>query len=339
MSRMATIRDVAAAASVSTASVSHFINGTKALTPATAERIQQAIDDLNFVPNRLVRTLRGGRHSTVGFVVPDMSNPFFSELASVIEDALQPFGYLVVLCDTKGDVQREHDYLRRLAEMRVAGVIGDFSGRTDVDLSALSAVGASVVLLGATAGKAISSVNVDSTEAGILAAEHLRSLGHSQVAFLSAPGGERITDARWHALLDVFGRNLGGENAVVHLKAAGRRAADHATLVDSLLSLAPRPTAVVGANDYLALTVLHSLLRRGVDVPNDMSVMGFDDIPAAALSYVALTTVRAPAEEMGRTAVEMLLRAIRREIPHPEHAELPSQLIVRDSTTAPGQVN
>lgn len=334
MSKAATIREVAATAGVSTASVSHFLNGTKALSPATTERIQLAIKDLNYVPNRLVRTLRGRHHSTIGLVVPDMSNPFFSELASVIEDALQPDGYLVVLCDSRGEVDRENDYLRRLAEMRVAGVIGDFSGRIDVDLSVLEAVGAPVVLLGSTHTDAISSVTVDSAAAGLLAAQHLLSLGHTQVAFLSAPGGEQITDARWQAIRGVFG----GVNTVVHLKAGGRRAADHALLVDELLALDPQPTAVVGANDYLALTVLHILLRRGVSVPSDMSVMGFDDIPASALAYVALTTVKAPADEMGRAAVDILLRAIRRDVLRPEHAELSSQLVTRESTAPPQPV-
>ncbi|MGN6127659.1 MAG: LacI family DNA-binding transcriptional regulator [Humibacter sp.] len=335
MAKAVTMREVAAAARVSTATVSHFINGTKALTPATTERIQLAIEELNYVPNRLVRTLRGKHHSTVGLVVPDLSNPFFSELASVIEDALQADGYLVVLCDTRGEVQRENDYLRRLAEMRVAGVIGDFAGRTDVDLSALEAVGSPLVLLGSTHTDSISSVTVDSAAAGLLAAHHLLSLGHERVAFLSAPGGEQITDARWQALRGVFEDMNVDEKGLVHLKATGRRAADHAMLLDELLALDPRPTAVVGANDYLALTVLHLLLRRGVEVPVDMSVMGFDDIPAASLAYIALTTVKAPAEEMGKAAVRLLLRAIRHEISCPEHSELSWQLITRESTAAP----
>jgi LacI family transcriptional regulator len=335
MKRSATIKDVALQAGVSLGTVSNYINETKTISPETAGRIKQAIEDLGFVPNRAVRTLRGNRASVIGFVVPDATNPFFTELARHVEDVARSHGSVVVFCDAAGDEERESTYLRNLAEMRVGGVILTSVTTDAVNLADLESVNAPIVLLGdEKPGFGASSVSLNHGRSGYLAMNHLLSLGRREILFAGGPGGKGVLEARYAGAERALREHPDGAHA--HLRrvdAVGRTVSERAALVDSILAAERRPDAIISGNDMIAIAILNALLRRGIRVPEDIAIVGHDDIEAAHQAVIPITTVRQPIEQLGRLAAELLFR----EGEHADevrHIVFEPELVVRESTVA-----
>ena len=337
MKKSATIKDVALHAGVSLGTVSNYINETKAISPDTADRIKQAINDLGFVPNRAVRTLRGNRASVIGFVVPDATNPFFTELARHVEDVARSNGSVVVFCDSAGDEEREGTYLRNLAEMRVGGVVLTSVTNESVNLADLDSVNAPIVLLGdEKPGFRASSVTLNHWRSGYLAMNHLLSLGRREVLFAGGPGGRGVLEARYDGAEQAIREHPLG--AGVHLRridAIGRTVGERAALVDSILAAEKRPDAIISGNDMIAIALLNALLRRGIRVPEDIAIVGHDDIEAAHQAVIPITTVRQPIEQLGRLAAELLFREGEgTEPPEIRHIVFEPELVVRESTVA-----
>ncbi len=328
----ATVRDVADAAGVSLGTVSNFLNDVKPIAPATRSRIEKAIESLDFVPNRSLRTMRGGRTQAIGYVVSDSPDPFFVEVARGIEDVARHGGLVLVSCNTEGRRDHESQYVTVLAEMRVAGVIvlPSFE-QSDLPFRGLRASGAAVVVLGEW-DQETCSIGFNDQEGGRLAAMHLLELGHRHIVFLGGPGGESQVEHRFAGAQAAVRSVEGSGVSLRRIDATGSAISDRSELADRLLELEPRPTAVFCASDSLALAVLNGLLRKGIRVPHDIAIVGFNDIMAAQLAVVPLTTVSVPQYELGQRAAQLLLDELKPGHRHEQVIFEPS-LVVRESTT------
>jgi LacI family transcriptional regulator len=329
--RRASVSDVARRAQVSVGTVSNVLNRPDRVSPATRERVLAAIDDLSFVPNGSARQLRAGTITTVGAIVLDIANPFFTDVARGIEDRLARDDYTLMVASSEEDPERESRYLRLFEEHGVRGVmVVPATDRVD-HLLALRERGVGVVLLDRPAPTPdLSSVAVDDVRGGELAAQHLLDQGHTRVAFLNGP----------HSIRQCADRLRGVEHA---LAAAGLDPAEHLTEITlpslnadggeaatrALLARDDRPTALFCVNDLAALGALRTLRREGVDVPGEVAVVGYDDVAFAAELATPLTSVRQPTHLLGERAADLLLRG--REAPA-EQVVFQPELVVRASS-------
>lgn len=327
------IKDVARLAKVSQGTVSHVLNHPDRVSPARREAVEHAIHELGFVRHEAARHLRAGYSSTIGLLLLDAWNPGFTDVARGVEDATTDQGMTVLISNSARNIEREKTYLRLFAEQRVAGVIVIPHDQFAEGLHQVRSGGIPVVVVDrAETGDEAMSLAVDDVVGGELAARHLIEQGHRHLAFigdeaLAMPVHDRLTgvrravaDAGRGVRLDVLPADLTSE--------AGRDIGE--TL--AAMPVAHRPTGVTTAIDLLAIGVLQGLLQQGVRVPEDVSLIGYDDIPLAAQLSVPLTTVRRPHYEMGLAAVEMLSTAISGATPDPRHLDFTPELVVRGST-------
>jgi LacI family transcriptional regulator len=329
------IKDVAREAGVSTATVSHVINGTKYVTDETRRRVLEAVERCEYHPNAHARSLASGRSNMLGLLISDISNPFFPEVVKSIESAAFERGYNVILLNTNYDPGRAAEYVRRLGELKMAGV-ALMTSELDSDLFHEIARRQVAVVFDShdLAGERMSNICVNYAAGIEEAVRHLVSLGHRRIAHIA--GSMRIPSGviRRDAFLDFMARYLPEEPPPVVYEGdfrldGGRRAASE------MLAAPEMPTAVVVANDMMALGAMREFRKAGLSIPGDISVVGFDDIAFAALSEPPLTTVCSPRVEIGRRVVEALVTMIE----HPEQqgfeVSLPTHLITRDSTAPP----
>lgn len=325
---------MAARAGVSVGTVSNVLNHSAVVAPATRQRVLDAIQALGFVRNESARQLRAGKSRSIGLVVLDISNPFFTDVARGVEDAASEAGVSVVLCNSDDDPVKESRYLGLLAEQRVQGVLIVPAGAKASRFPGLSDRGVPMVLLDRKAsGRAVCSVSVDDVGGGVMAMNHLLEQAHQRVAFVGGGGARQVSE-----------RHLGAERA---MEAAGRGSGELLWLdtpalnVDggrdagkAILDLRPRqqPTGIFCANDLLALGVIQELSAAGVEVGSDVAVVGYDDIVFAAVSAVPLSSVRQPRHTLGYTAASLLLEEAGDE--HHRHRQVvfEPELVVRASS-------
>ncbi|KQZ08330.1 LacI family transcriptional regulator [Agromyces sp. Root1464] len=329
------VREVAAAASVSVGTVSNVLNRPDKVAPATVERVLSAIDDLGFVRNDAARQLRAGRSRSIGLVVLDVRNPFFTEVARGAEDRADADGLTVLLGNSDEDAARESAYVASFEEQRVHGVLVSPIGDDLARLRRLRERGVPVVLVDRVAPDGVlSSVSVDDVAGGRLAAAHLLGLGRRKLAFVGGPSGIRQVADRIEgaglAVDDVPGASLEVISTealtVLEGRAAGMAVLERAA--------GDRPDAVFAANDLLAVGLLQALVMHGeLRVPQDIALIGYDDIDFAAAAVVPLSSIRQPAALIGHTAVDLLLReAADAERFSAEQIVFQPELIVRAST-------
>lgn len=329
------IKDVAREAGVSTATVSHVINGTKYVTDDTRKRVLDAVERCEYHPNAHARSLASGRSNMLGLLISDISNPFFPEVVKSIEAAAFEHGYHVILLNTNYDPERAAEYVRRLSELSMAGVALMTSELDSELFHEITRRQVSVVFDSHDlASGRMSNICVDYAAGIEEAVRHLVSLGHRRIAHIA--GASRIPSGliRRDAFLDFMKRYLPDEPAPKVYEGdfrldGGRRAASE------ILAAPELPTAVIAANDMMALGAMREFRKAGLSIPADISVVGFDDIAFAALSEPPLTTVCSPRAEIGRRVVEALVALI--EHPEQQAVELriPTHLITRDSTAPP----
>ncbi|MFE0172907.1 LacI family DNA-binding transcriptional regulator [Streptomyces sp. NPDC059002] len=332
---MVGIKDVAKHAGVSVGTVSNVINRPDTVSQGTRHRVQAAIDRLGYVRSESARQLRAGRSRIMALLVLDMGNPFFADVARGAERAARDAGLCVMVCNSGQSVSEEADYLSLFAEQRVRGVLLTPADATGRNIEAFRRHGIPFVLVDRVAeGTTECSVSVDDVMGGALAVRHLVDAGHRSIAYVSGPPGlNQVKDRRGGALqaLAEAGldhsllRELPTERLDV---AAGRDAGAR------ILGLAERPTAVFCANDLLALGVLQAMYAAGVRVPEDVAIVGYDDIEFAAAAVVPLTSVRQPAVTMGAMAAELLLQETESRDAAHEHRRvvLTPELVVRRSS-------
>lgn len=331
------MKDVAAHARVSLGTVSNVLNRPERVTERTRARVLAAIDELGFVRNESARQLREGNSRTLAYVVLDTANPFFTDVERGVQEAADAAGLAVFLCNSGQDPRRQAAYLDLLEQQRVEGVLITPVDIADEQLRQLPRRGTPVVLVDARSTHHCS-VAVDDVLGGDLAATHLWDTGHRRIAFVGGPTtqsqvADRLAGAR-RALV-----RAGAEPERVTLVetraltvAEGRRAGERIAGLPG----SRRPTAAFCANDLLAVGLLQQAIRLGLRVPDDLAIVGYDDIEYAAAAAVALTSVAQPRHLLGRTAAEMLLDEARAADGH-EHRQVvfEPELMVRASTRLP----
>lgn len=333
---MSSIKDVAREAGVSTATVSHVINKTRYVSDEVRARVERAIEQCRYYPNAHARSLASGNSRILGLVISDIANPFFPELVKAIETAAFERGYDVVLSNTNYDAERTSHYVRRFIERKAAGVLLMTSELDEKLIKELARREVSVVFLDlGEPGVHLSNMRVDYAAGIEEAVLHLVALGHRKIAFIGGTPHFRSARRRLEAFRRAKNQLIEDESDRIfygNFKIEGGRRAASEILAEKEL-----PTAVVAANDLMALGAIHEFQAAGLNVPRDISVVGFDDIAFAALSNPPLTTVRLPRSELGRRAVEAALEMLA----HPEQQgveiTVPTHLVIR-SSTAPARV-
>ncbi|QFZ20125.1 LacI family DNA-binding transcriptional regulator [Saccharothrix syringae] len=328
------IRDVATRAKVSVGTVSNVLNRPEVVAPATRERVLGAIEELGFVRNDAARQLRSGTPRAIGLVVLDVGNPFFTDVARGVEDTASDAGHAVILCNSDESAQREARHVELLAEQRVHGVL---ITPVDTDLAAvrrLRARGMSVVLLDhPTDEPDLCSVAVDDRAGGELALTHLLAEGYGRIVMVNGPSHIHQARQRLEGALDAVRKAGRAESVLEELKVPALNVASGQRAAEQLLARSTRPDAVFCANDLLALGVLQVLVRAGVRVPDEIAIVGYDDIDFAAAAAVPLTSVRQPRQLIGRTAAELVIAETMTPGEHRHrHVLFAPELVVRDSS-------
>ena len=329
------VKAVAAAAGVSLGTVSNVLNRPEVVSPVTRAKVEAAMASLGFVRNESARQLRAGSSRILAYLMLDAGNPFFTDVAKGVEEAARAAGLSVFLCNSNEDADREADYLDLLEQQRVQGVLITPIDQNSSRLRKLPARGTPVVVV----DRAIDdgehcSVAVNDILGGELAIAHLLELGHDRIAYVGGPNTiGQVIDRRDGARRALRKAGIPPENlielttgalTVAEGRGAGQRLAG--------LPAARRPTAAFCANDLLALGLLQQCVSLGLRVPEDLAIVGYDDIEFAAAAAVPLTSVRQPRQLLGRTAAELLLD----ESSNPDHEHqrvtFTPELVVRTST-------
>ncbi|WZH38628.1 MAG: LacI family DNA-binding transcriptional regulator [Microbacterium enclense] len=327
------IKDVAAHAGVSVGTVSNVLNGRDTVSAGVAERVRSAIAALGYVRNDAARQLRAGRSRSIALIVLDVGNPFFAAVARGAEARAAADGYIVLLGSSGADGDHERLYLDQFVEQRVAGVLLTPADADGDVVERLATAGIPVVLVDEqTTGDGVCAVSVDDVEGGYLAVAHLLAQGRRRISFVAGPLSTRQVANRLAGARRAVAEVAGAELEIIETDAmtvlAGRAAGE------SLRERPDRPDAVFAANDLLAVGVLQALTMLGdIRVPDDIALVGYDDIDFAAATVVPLTSVRQPAEALGSTAVDLLLRQLDGRLdPGERRVRFRPELIVRASS-------
>ena len=327
-----TIADVAEHAGVSKTTVSHVLSGNRPVSSDTRSRVQLAIAELGYRPDGIARSLRTRRTHMVALIIPDLTNPFYPTLARGLDEAMNGSGYRAFVCSSDGDPERELDFLAEVCDRRVDGIVLDSFHLGADDVQAITGDHVPVVWIGGPPGAhpGFDSVHADDERGAFEATVHLLDRGHRAIGMIDGPvgAGEDRRDGYRRALAEA------GVDAVPPepLRGDWTRASGAAALRD-LLAGSPTPTAVFCSNDRMAMGVIDAAKERGLSIPVDLAVVGFDDIEEAAMTTPPLTTVVNPASEIGRTAGVLLGERVAGTYRGPARAvTLPATLVVRASS-------
>jgi LacI family transcriptional regulator len=325
----ATIKDIAKKAGVSYATVSRALNGKYGVKPSTRERVLGVARRLGYRPNAIARGLVTRRTMTIGLIVPDIKNPFFPEVAGGVEDAAREAGYGVLLCNSNWQKASERQYVALLAGRRVEGmIIAPISSSAEEPVDDRVVGSLPVVYVSSTPrATARSYVVIDNVRGGLLATRHLLAAGRAPVAFIGSR--ESSDDGRFEGYRRALeGHGVACDERFVRL--GDMRQASGYRLFRGMIEDGDRPRAVFAENDLMALGCMQAARERGLRVPEDVAIVGFDDIPFASFPEVQLTTIRQPTYDMGRMAVDILLaRDARASGPGGHQVVLEPQLVVR----------
>jgi len=333
---MPTITDVAREARVSASTVSHVINETRYVSDEVKQRVHAAMEALNYQPNVIARSLRTRETLTVGVVVSDVTNPFFTSIVRAIEDEVLKQGYSIILCDTDEKPEREQAYLRLLMGRRVDGlIVAPSSGNADLLRSAIES-GLPVVLLDRSIPGLTADVVLSDNESGAFdAVSYLIGMGHRRIGIIAgrlevSTGADRM--AGYVRAIRTHG--IPADESLIEVAKFKRDIAYDKTM--KMLNRAEPPTALFVCNNVMTAGTMAALKAAGKKVPEDISVIGFDDSEWAALMDPPLTVVAQPIVELGTRAAQMLMRRISRgRVKTPRAVVLKPELIVRDSCTSP----
>lgn len=329
-----TIYDVAEKAGVSIATVSKVINRTGRISDKTRQKVLQIIEELEYQPSVVASALTGKSTYTVGLLIPDLANPFFAEIARSVEDRGHELGFNVVICSTDNDLNKESEYISLLQQKRVDGIILATGVRNDSLLKELIRKKVPIALIARDLPAfAVNSVLVDDFIGGYLATSHLIGLGHRRIALISedlslSSSKERLR-GYLHALEEAL---LGYDESLVKVSdftvEGGKR------VMRELLRSADAPTAVFALNDLLAIGAVQAAREEGLSIPDNLSVVGFDNTILATIIDPPLTTVAQPIQEMGAKVMDLLIQEVKQESGIKQRVVLLPQLVVRKSTAA-----
>ena len=325
------LRDVAKAAKVSVGTVSNVLNRPEVVAPETLARVQGTIKYLGFVPNGFARHLRSGNSRTLGLIVPDVANPFFTEVARGVEDAASKRDYAVFLCNSDESATKEDRYINILIEQQVRGVLITPTDVKSDRLDAMRERGIAVTLVDREIkGRKQCSVSVDDIHGGQLGIEYLTGLGHTDIAWVCGPDSiPQVADRG--AGVAKAAKFAGATVETIRVSLMNTTQGEEAA--KKILALKTIPTAIFCANDLLALGVMRTLRENKLRIPEQVSVLGYDDIEFAASAAVPLSSISQPAYQMGVTAADLLLNECEEAETH-EHQQIrfQPQLVERAST-------
>lgn len=312
--------------------VSRVVNGSGPVSEAVQGRVRAAIDELGYVPNRAARGLRSNRTHTLALIVTDVTNPFFTTVARGAEDAASDRDNLLLLCNTDESEEEELRYIEMLAGQGVDGVlfVPARSGEAARALAARRNL-PMVVLDRRVPIMDVSVVRCDSKGGAADAARHLLALGHRRIALLAGPLGVPTSDDR----VAGFVERLPGTGVDVTIIRSAFSAEGGRIAAEKALGLDPKPTAMFALNNFIAIGAMQVLSERAIRIPEDVSLVGFDDLPLSMVVQPFLTVVAQPAYEMGRRGVELMLSQLGEANAEPRDVVLPTELIVRKSTQSP----
>ncbi len=330
---MTTIREVAQRAGVSYATVSHVINNTRFVSDETRARVQQAMSELNYRPNAIARSLRNGRTNSIGMILPDSSNPYFAEIGRAIEDEAFNHGYSIILCNMELDPDKENFYVDVLIKKQVDGIIFVATGDQLPLLDILRSYHIPVVMIDRDLPEVeVDTIITDNPLGGYLATRHLLELGHRRIACITGPSSNitpsagRITGYR-RALEEA---GISYEDKIVRLGDFHPRSGMEIT--DQFLREPNPPTAIFACNDLMALGAIRAARKAGLQVPDELSIVGFDNIDLANYTNPPLTTISQEQSHLGVWATQTLVRRITgAHLPYLKET-LPTRLIEREST-------
>jgi len=332
---VATVKDVARRAGVSTSTVSHVLNETRWVSEDLRRRVRDAADELGFEPNAVARSLKIKRSFTIGLVISDIGNPFFTALVRGIEDVAQGEGYTVILGNSDEDVDKEAAYLRVLSAKRVDGLILAPAGEAHEYLRRLVMADFPLVFLDRVVPDLpIPAVLLENREAAREAVDHLIGLGHRRIGMVSGrPQITSTTDRLAGYRLALADAGIPIDESLV---VSGGSRTDEARLATAaLLDLADRPSALFVANNLMTIGAVAAIQERGLAVPDDVAIASFDDFAWADVFRPTLTCIAQPTYELGRAAADLLLRRIGAPATEPpEHVVLPGRLVIRESSGA-----
>jgi DNA-binding LacI/PurR family transcriptional regulator len=326
----ARIFEVARSAGVSIATVSRVANGNARVRPRTAARVRAAMERLGYRPHALARGLAARRSHTIGLLITDITAPYFPDIVRGAQESAEAAGYVVLLGDASVHTASEDLLVKRLLERRIDGLIVASSRTTDEYARQLRSEDVPVVCINGPLGQFPHAVQIDQRTGARLAIEHLAGLGHERIAHITGPTGVPTRAERLAAFRAVMReRGLTYDPALIATGVSTIEDARSATV--ELLGMAEPPTAVFAYNDRLAVGVYQAIRAARLSVGRDVSVVGFDDVSLTEWLDPPLTSVRQPRREMGRIAVEVLLKAVEGK-PAPELVVVQPSLVVRAST-------
>jgi LacI family transcriptional regulator len=329
------IKDLAERIGLSVTTVSRVLNGkSKAyrISTATSEKVLAAASAYNYSPNRIARGLRLDKTETIGLIIPDISNPFFASVAKIIEVEARNKGYSIILCDSQDDVSTEQELLNLLSGRKADGIIIAPVGKRSSHIEEIQQQGIPVVVIDRYFPETtLPFITTDNYMGALLAMEHLIEMGHSRIACIQGINGISANNDRvkgyQKALLKngiskddalILGYDFGVENGYIQTQ--------------KLLALPHRPTAIFALSNLISLGTLRALKEAGLIVPDDISIVSFDEQPYSAFLACPMTTVEQPREEIGKFAIDILLKIVDQGIPKIEASMmLPPQLIYRES--------
>jgi len=331
MSTKITIKEVARRAGVATMTVSRVLNHSGYVSEDAKNRVERAVEELGYMPNQLARGLRSKKTGTIALVVTDITNPFFTTVARGVEDAASDSSNLVLFCNTDESEDEEKRYMRLLIEKRVDGIllVPAETGRYALQIAKAQGVPL-VVLDRAVEDASFDVVRCDCVRGTAELADMLLASGHRRFAILAGHSGVSTTLERIDAFTQAVSR-VSGASSVEVFYGEFTVASGYENAL-AALALRPRPTAVFAINNFISIGALAALRENGARVPEDIALVGFDDLPASMVVSPFLTVVSQPAYEMGHEAVRMLFRRIESPESEPRQILLPTDLIVRQSS-------
>jgi LacI family transcriptional regulator/LacI family repressor for deo operon, udp, cdd, tsx, nupC, and nupG len=331
---MASLQEVAQRAKVSIATVSRVLNHSEKVVPATREAVQRALQELGYRPNRVARRLRmkDGRAHLIGLIIPDIQNPFYAEIARGVEDAASANEYAVLLCNSDENAAKERFYLDVMQAESVDGLVLPPFDDADAAVIATVKSGMPVVCVDRSLARVQTDlVEVDNFRGALAGVNHLLDRGHQHIAFIEGRAEVSTSRERRRGYLAALAAR--GLRPRPELMCAGDFKQDSGrVLAQQLLALRRPPTALFVGNNLMTVGALAGLHQRGLRVPQDVAVVGFDDIPWAEAIDPPPTVVRQPAYEVGRQAMALLLRRIMEPGRKPETVRLLPELVIRKST-------
>lgn len=332
---MTTIYDIAKKAGVSIATVSKVINGKGKISKATKDHVIEVMKNLNYHPSTIASALAGKKTFTLGLLIPDISNPYFAEMARAIEDRSNQLGYSVVICNTDNNDHKIEEYVSLLLQKKVDGIMIATGINKKEILKKLLSKDIPVVLVAREMPLlAVHTIVVDDYVGGSIAASHLAALGHSHVAILAE--SQKIKSS--YERVRGFKQTLFDEGCTFDetmLKICDYKIEDAKGKAAELFELQERPTAIFACNDMLAVGAIQAAKQYGLNVPSDVSIIGFDNTILASVANPPLTTIAQPIEQMGTAVINLIVEQLQGESSVKQRIIMRPELIIRESTAAP----